>query len=189
MVRKIVVILNRSDTYRHLVAICNQNSTYGILKTATEKDFGSLTVCDYQAAIQNYGSQRGTIIGTLRLLPMDDSTAIIFEDKDSLWHLPISSHGRKLFHQFEELVYDHFMDLNLTLLQQEAGNNEDQIYIPVRAKSLNDWKVRWGKVKSKYKQGMGHDNLCKYLNDTCGLPTSSRNLYQIIAAGLDGLLD
>jgi hypothetical protein len=189
MERKIVVHLNRSDTYSHLVAICNQDSTYGILKADTEKDFDSLTVCDYQAAIQNYGSQRGTIIGTLRLLPMDDSTAIIFEEKDSLWHLPISSRGKELFHQFEELVYDHFINLNLTLLQHGAGNNEDNIYIPVRLKSLNDWKVRWSRVKPKYEEGVEYEKIRKYLNDTCGLETSIRTLNKIINAGLAGRLD
>ncbi len=107
-----VVLLNRQDVYIHLLALCDQDLRFGIMKAAKEEDLEALTVSDVKE-IDEVGGLKGTIIGTLRLLPMNDKTLVMFLDKDAGWHMIISKEGKTLFVEFFKRAWEHFDNLGL----------------------------------------------------------------------------
>ena len=113
MTQSIVVQINREQTYRHLFSLCQNDSLFAISDYGDnwqEEDFERIVISDAQALIS--GAHRA-VIGTIRLLPYDNNTTVMFVNKDAIWHSDISESGEKLFLRFIERVTEHFTKLDL----------------------------------------------------------------------------
>lgn len=129
MIENFSVRLRREETFRHLKALCNNDTLYAISDYGEkweEEDFERIVISDQQALTG--GSARGAVIGTVRLLPQDNGTTLMFVNKDALFHLEISDAGEKLFLGFIERAKVHFGELGLlvqgTLEAQENAQNK-----------------------------------------------------------------
>ena len=107
-----IVVGPRQDIYRHLLALCNRDRQFAIRTPETEEDLEALTIVDIRD--QEPGmSARGSIVGTVRLLPSGDGTAIVFDDKDALCHVLITPAQKAHFDAFWQRAKVHFEELGL----------------------------------------------------------------------------
>ena len=124
MPKSIVVRLSKENTYRHLHTLCQNDKLFTIIDYPDgwqDKDYERIVISDAEA-IRN-GIQRA-VVGTIRLLPYDNGTTIMFVDKDAIWHNEISKSGEKLFAQYIERAIEHFTDLNLILHKSAEVKNK-----------------------------------------------------------------
>jgi hypothetical protein len=101
------------DAYKHLQALCNNGTNFTIHKNPTQEDLGGLTIGDLQA-IRAKGNRtaRGSIIGTVRLLPKGTDTDIQFVHKDAGWNDPFINPA--LWQVFIKAVKEYFDHLQMT---------------------------------------------------------------------------
>ncbi len=104
----ILVPLERWDTYRHLKALCSQDTMFGVRGAKTDDDLEALTISD--------GQKRGArihdaVIGTVRLLPTGGKTTAMFVPEDALWHTEIPVDGMVLFQRFVQRAKTYFDNL------------------------------------------------------------------------------
>ena len=85
MIKNLVVRqLNREQTYRHLHVLCQNDTLFAIIgysDTWEDKDFERIVISDQQAL---KAGVQGAVIGTIRLLPHDNGTALMFVNKDAI---------------------------------------------------------------------------------------------------------
>lgn len=131
MVQGFTVRLNRQHTYRHLYALCQNDTLFAISDYDDkwkDKDFERIVISDQQMLRRNnQTSARGAIIGTVRLLPYGDATTVMFVNKDAFWHEPISETGKALFVQFTKLAKEHFSSLGLLQAVRPQDDRENLI--------------------------------------------------------------
>jgi hypothetical protein len=138
MSKNIVIRLNREQTYRHLFALCQNDGLFTINDYPDgwqDKDYERIVISDTEA-IKN-GVKRA-VIGTVRLLPYDNGTTMMFVNKDAIWHKEISASDEKLFSQYIERAIEHFTELDL-VITKTAENRKS----PKDIKSDHDqiWKI------------------------------------------------
>lgn len=100
----------RKDVYSHLLAFCNNNTLYSIIKyeNQTEEDLERILISDAKAIAKDHEA-RGKVIGTIRLLPSGENTTIQFVNKDAIFHLPVIN--PELWKQFINEVKEYFLQL------------------------------------------------------------------------------
>jgi len=119
-----VVSIKREDVYRHLIELCQNDvlftiSVYG--KDMQEDDLERIVISDGQLRDKT-NNWRGTVIGTVRLLPANGKTTVMFVNKDAFWDEPIPESGKLLFSQFIQRVREHFDTLKL--LEAESDSTQ-----------------------------------------------------------------
>jgi len=115
MIKNIVVRLNREQTYRHLYTLCQNDEFFTIIDFPDgwkEKDYERIVISDAEAMRKGI---RRSVIGTIRLLPYDNGTAIMFVNKDAIWHKEITEADERLFDKYIERATSHFTDLSLLI--------------------------------------------------------------------------
>ena len=138
MSKNIVVRLKREQTYRHLFTLCQNDELFTIIDYPDgwqDRDYERIVISDAEA-IRNGVTRAG--IGTVRLLPYDNGTTVIFVNKDAIWHKEISASDEKLFAQYIERAIVHFTELDL-LFHKPAETTKN----PKSTKSDRDqiWKI------------------------------------------------
>jgi hypothetical protein len=115
MPKNIVVRLTREQTYSHLFTLCQNDELFTIINYPDgwrEEDWGRIVISDAKAIIS--GIERA-VIGTVRLLPYDSGTTIMFVNKDAIWHKEMTKADEKLFEKYIERAISHFTDLSLLI--------------------------------------------------------------------------
>ena len=145
---KLVVLLNRDDAYRHLIALCQNDDKFSILdyrKDMREQDFEHILISD--AKLVDKQGTRGSAIGTVRLLPNGDKTTAMFVDKDSIWNQPIAESSEPLFIEFIARAKDHFGSLNLLAplgFQSKSNLLEENQLSPEISSGLQKFRAEFG---------------------------------------------
>jgi len=133
MPKSIVVRLSKEHTYRHLHTLCQNDKLFTIIDYPDgwqDKDYERIVISDAEAI--RSGIQRA-VIGTVRLLPYDNGTVMMFVNKDAIGHNEISESGKKLFAQYIERAVEHFTELDLILHKSAEAKNKDKM----KAKASN----------------------------------------------------
>jgi hypothetical protein len=143
MIQSFVVRLSKEQTYRHLHTLCQNDTLFAIIDHGDkweDKDFESIVIFDQQAP--KAGARRAAV-GTVRLLPHDKGTALIFVNKDAYWHQEIVESGEKLFSDFRERAREHFEKLGL--LVQETAEPQETVKrmkeVPPGREQSMIWKI------------------------------------------------
>lgn len=111
MTNKIIAPGNQWQVFSHLLALCNQDGLFCIEQPKTETNFEKLVVGDTQGTRKADSEIKGNVIGLVRLLPYNNDTVIVFEEKDPWFHAQITEKQKQLFHLFRERVDSHFIGL------------------------------------------------------------------------------
>lgn len=145
MSKNIVVRLSKEHTYRHLHMLCQNDTLFTIIDYPDgwqDKDYERIVISDAEAI--RSGTQRA-VIGTVRLLPYDNGTAMMFFNKDAIWHNEISEFGEKLFSQYIERVIEHFTEFGLILHKSPESNNKDKM----KASNLSSSQKKLSKLRDE----------------------------------------
>jgi hypothetical protein len=129
MPKNIVVRLNKEHTYRHLRSLCQNDELFSIIDYPDgwqDKDYERIVISDAEAIRNGNGIERA-VIGTVRLLPYDNGTTMMFVNKDAIWQNEISESGEKLFAQYIERAIKHFTELDLILQKPAEAKNRNKI--------------------------------------------------------------
>jgi len=136
MTKNIAVRLNREQTYRHLFTLCQNDELFTIIDFPDgwkDKDYERIVISDAEAMRRGI---RRSAIGTVRLLPYDSGTTIMFVNKDAIWHKEITESDEKLFAKYIERAVEHFTELDLIIsklpenkkISKGAKSERDQIW-------------------------------------------------------------
>jgi hypothetical protein len=96
----ITVALSRHDAYHHLFVLCQNDNGFSISdyhKDYREGDYDRIVIGWIEWIEQQQGEASGAMVGTVRLLPVGNKTAIMFVDKDALHHVPIRAGALNCF--------------------------------------------------------------------------------------------
>lgn len=129
MPKNFIVKLNKEQTYNHLKALCNNDAMFSIGKEDIDFDFERLV-------ISNAKAEDLPVIGTIRLLQVNDVTNLMFVDKDAFSDRKIPKSNTKLFVKYFDRVKKHFYELDLLIQKSEkiqkdsveTDSNKEQIW-------------------------------------------------------------
>jgi hypothetical protein len=117
----LIVKLNRKDVYDHIFALCQNDLRFSISdyrKDLQEQDYERIIIAD--AKLVERQDIRGSVIGTVRLLPNGEDTTVMLVDKDAIWNLPMPEDGKQLFIEFKQRIQNHFSELGLTMTSKNS---------------------------------------------------------------------
>src|SRR5271157_591545 len=139
MLKSFVVRLKKDETYRHLYTLCQNDGVFSIIDYPDgwqDQDYERIIISDAQRVIKS-GTQ-GAVIGTVRLLPYDNGTTVMFVNTDAIWHSEISQAGQKLFLQYIERAAEHFTELDLMIRKTKGSSKNNKG--PISERELI-WKI------------------------------------------------
>jgi len=122
----IMTSLGRKETYRHLQALCQNDTLFTIADYGDawrEGDWEKIVISDQQM-VKRAGTARGAVIGTIRLLPAGGKTVTMFVSKDAIWHCPLSDGSAELFNTFIERAREHLRDAGVLIVPARAPPTE-----------------------------------------------------------------
>jgi DNA-binding MarR family transcriptional regulator len=127
----IVKVKRNEIIINHFPNIFNEISGLVQMPAIEGEEYGSFIICDANK-IQKEKTAKGTVIGSIRLVPTDKGTSILFDNVDARWRASIAPEDTLRFQAFKKTVRDYFNKFGGSNIRMEAKP------LPKKASILED---------------------------------------------------
>lgn len=155
MKNTLIVKLNQNDTYRQILAMCNDGENYSLQQgDYKETELEVLTVADRkEITIEKMNTPlQGKMLGYIRLLPYNGNTLIIFVHKNRPEWYDYPVINPELWDDFITAVSEYFKSA-LTVDAVGAKSNSPKIPdMPTKTADAYKWVLVWERIESKIQE-------------------------------------